>query len=167
MFEDLAGQVAVITGGARGLGFSMAQALAKWGAKIALLDVLAGVENSAVTVQHELATESVGVVADVTDDGSVAEAFGEVSRALGSQHSCQRRRYHRLGRQRRCLEGVLAAGNRHQLDRYVPVLSGARAGLHCSWHGGVIVNVSSMSARVVNPRNIKRRITHRRPVWRC
>ena len=30
------------------------------------------------------------------------------------------------------------------------MLSGARAGLHCSWHGGVIVNVSSMSARVVN-----------------
>ena len=44
VFEDLEGQVAVITGGARGLGLSMAQALAKWRAKIALLDVLAEVK---------------------------------------------------------------------------------------------------------------------------
>jgi NAD(P)-dependent dehydrogenase (short-subunit alcohol dehydrogenase family) len=52
VFEDLAGQVAVITGGARGLGFSMAQALARWGTKMALLDVLAEVKDSAETVQH-------------------------------------------------------------------------------------------------------------------
>ena len=62
MFEDLAGQVAVITGGARGLGFSMAQALARWGTKIALLDVLAEVKDSAATVQHEFAVKSVGVL---------------------------------------------------------------------------------------------------------
>ena len=49
VFEDLAGQVAVITGGARGLGLSMAQALARWGTKIALLDVLAEVKDSAAT----------------------------------------------------------------------------------------------------------------------
>ena len=61
VFEDLAGQVAVITGGARGLGFSMAQALARWGTKIALLDVLAEVKDSAETVQYEFAVESVGV----------------------------------------------------------------------------------------------------------
>jgi NAD(P)-dependent dehydrogenase (short-subunit alcohol dehydrogenase family) len=62
----------------------MAQALAKWGTKIALLDVLTEVKNSAETVQRELAVDSVGVVADVTDDGSVATAFAEVGRALGS-----------------------------------------------------------------------------------
>jgi NAD(P)-dependent dehydrogenase (short-subunit alcohol dehydrogenase family) len=84
VFEDLEGQVAVITGGARGLGLSMAQALAKWGVKIALLDVLADVKNSAETVQRELGVESVGVVADVTDDGSVGAAFDDVSRTLGS-----------------------------------------------------------------------------------
>ena len=37
VFDDLEGQVAVITGGARGLGLSMAQALARWGVKIGLL----------------------------------------------------------------------------------------------------------------------------------
>ena len=75
VFEDLEGQVAVITGGARGLGLSMAQALGKWRAKIALLDVLAEVKDSAETVQRDLAVESLGVVADVTDDRSVAAAL--------------------------------------------------------------------------------------------
>src|SRR4029450_6769428 len=83
-FDDLEGQVAVITGGARGLGLRMAGALARWGVKIALLDVLAGVKNSAETVQREFGVESLGVVADVTDDNSVAAAFTDVSRALGS-----------------------------------------------------------------------------------
>jgi len=84
VFDDLEGHVAVITGGARGLGLSMAQALAKWGTKIALLDVLEEVMSSAEAVQRELAVESVGVVADVTDDGSVAEAFRKVGRTLGA-----------------------------------------------------------------------------------
>ena len=108
-----------------------------------------GSRNSAVKLQHELATESVGVVADVTDDGSVAEAFGEVSRALGSPSILVNAAGITVWEDSVDVsKGVLAAGHRHQLDRYVPMLSGARAGLHCSWHGGVIVNVSSMSARV-------------------
>jgi NAD(P)-dependent dehydrogenase (short-subunit alcohol dehydrogenase family) len=151
MFEDLAAQVAVITGGARGLGFSMAQALARWGAKIALLDMLTEVENSAEKVQRELATESVGVVADVTDDGSIAAAFGEVSRTLGSPSIL-----------------INAAGvtvwedtidvSKESWQRVINInLTGtflccqalARACI-AAGKGGVIVNVSSMSARVVN-----------------
>jgi NAD(P)-dependent dehydrogenase (short-subunit alcohol dehydrogenase family) len=151
MFEDLAAQVAVITGGARGLGFSMAQALARWGAKIALLDTLTEVENSAEKVQRELATESVGVVADVTDDGSIAAAFGEVSRTLGSPSIL-----------------INAAGitvweesidaSKESWQRVINInLTGtflccqalARACI-AAGKGGVIVNVSSMSARVVN-----------------
>ena len=84
VFEDLEGQVAVITGGARGLGLSMAQALARWRVKIALLDVLGDVSESAETVQRELEVESLGMTADVTDDRSLAAAFAEVSRTLGS-----------------------------------------------------------------------------------
>ena len=41
MLEDLNGQVAVVTGGVRGLGFSMAGALARLGVHVALLDMLA------------------------------------------------------------------------------------------------------------------------------
>jgi NAD(P)-dependent dehydrogenase (short-subunit alcohol dehydrogenase family) len=151
VFEDLAGQVAVITGGARGLGLSMAQALAKWGTKIALLDVLTGVRNSAETVQRDLAVDSVGVVADVTDDGSVATAFAEVGRALGSPSIL-----------------INAAGitvwedsievAKESWQQVIDVnLTGtflccqalARS-CTAAGKGGVIVNVSSMSGQVVN-----------------
>jgi NAD(P)-dependent dehydrogenase (short-subunit alcohol dehydrogenase family) len=151
VFEDLEGQVAVITGGARGLGLSMAQALAKWGVKIALLDVLADVKNSAETVQRELGVESVGVVADVTDDGSVGEAFDDVNRTLGSPSIL-----------------INAAGitvwedsievSKESWQRVIDInLTGtflccqalARA-CRAAGKGGVIVNVSSMSAHVVN-----------------
>lgn len=151
VFEDLAGQVAVITGGARGLGLTMAQALARWGTKIALLDVLAEVKDSAETVQHEFAVESVGVAADVTDDSSVTAAFGEVSHTLGSPSIL-----------------INAAGitvwedsidvSKESWQRVIDInLTGtflccqalARACTAADTEG-VIVNVSSMSARVVN-----------------
>ena len=151
MFEDLAGQVAVITGGARGLGLSMAHGLARWGVKIALLDVLPEVNTSAQTVHRQFGVQSVGVTGDVTDDGSVAAAFGEVSRLLGSP-------------------GILinAAGitvwedsidvSKQSWRRVIEInLTGtflccqalARA-CSAAGTGGVIVNVSSMSAQVVN-----------------
>jgi NAD(P)-dependent dehydrogenase (short-subunit alcohol dehydrogenase family) len=151
VFEDLAGQVAVITGGARGLGLSMAQALGKWRVKIALLDILAEVKDSAETVQRDLEVESLGVVADVTDDRSVASAFAEVGRTLGSPSIL-----------------VNAAGitvwedsidaSKESWQRVIDInLTGtflccqalARA-CRAADKGGVIVNVSSMSAQIVN-----------------
>ncbi|HZL74914.1 MAG TPA: SDR family oxidoreductase [Propionibacteriaceae bacterium] len=151
MFDDLEGQVAVITGGARGLGLSMAQALAKWGVKIGLLDVLPEVKNTAETVQRELGVESMGVVADVTDDGSVGAAFDDVNRTLGSPSIL-----------------INAAGitvwedsidvSKESWQRVIDInLTGtflccqalARACI-AAGKGGVIVNVSSMSAHVVN-----------------
>ena len=47
MLEDLNGQVAVVTGGARGIGFSLAGALARLGVHVALLDLLPDVTDSA------------------------------------------------------------------------------------------------------------------------
>jgi len=151
VFEDLAGQVAVITGGARGLGLTMAQALAKWGTKIALLDILADVTNSAETAQRESGVESVGLVTDVTDDASVAAAFADVGRTLGSPSIL-----------------INAAGittwedsidvSKESWQRVIDInLTGtflccqalARA-CTAAGKGGVIVNVSSMSAQVVN-----------------
>jgi NAD(P)-dependent dehydrogenase (short-subunit alcohol dehydrogenase family) len=151
VFEDLEGQIAVITGGARGLGFTMAQALAGWGVKIALLDVLSEVANSAETVQREFGVESTGLVADVTDDGGVAAAFDQVGRTLGSPTIL-----------------INAAGitiwedsvdvTKESWQQVIDInLTGtflcsqalARACI-AAGRGGVIVNVSSMSARVVN-----------------
>jgi NAD(P)-dependent dehydrogenase (short-subunit alcohol dehydrogenase family) len=151
VFEDLADQVAVIAGGARGLGLSIAHGLARWGVKIALFDVLPEVTTSAENVQREFGVQSLGVTGDVTDDGSVAAAFSEVGRTLGSP-------------------GILinAAGitvwedsidvTKESWQRVIEInLTGtflccqalARA-CSAAGTGGVIVNVSSMSAHVVN-----------------
>lgn len=40
MHEDLVGKTALVTGGARGLGLSMARALAGMGVRIGLVDIL-------------------------------------------------------------------------------------------------------------------------------
>lgn len=84
MFEDLDGRVAVVTGGARGLGFTMARALARCGVRPALLDVLPEVGDSAAALQAETGSPAVGITADVTDEQSVAGAFAEVERVLGT-----------------------------------------------------------------------------------
>lgn len=83
MFEDLAGRVAVVTGGARGLGLTMAGALARHGVSVGLLDRLPDVTTSADELAAESGTASVGFVADVTDPGSLSAAFDQVEAQLG------------------------------------------------------------------------------------
>ena len=84
MFEDLAGRVAVVTGGARGLGLSMGRALARHGVDVGLVDLLDDVEASAAALADDLGVESVGTTADVTSADEVAAAFAHVSATLGS-----------------------------------------------------------------------------------
>jgi NAD(P)-dependent dehydrogenase (short-subunit alcohol dehydrogenase family) len=84
VFEDLDGRVAVVTGGARGLGYTMARALARCGVRPALLDVLPEVGQSAAALEAETGSPCIGLTADVTDERSVTAAFAEVSRTLGT-----------------------------------------------------------------------------------
>ena len=65
------GKVAVVTGGANGLGKAAAEMLSRAGAKVAVLD-------KAETTVGDLA-----VVADVTDEASLDAAFATVSARLG------------------------------------------------------------------------------------
>ena len=82
MFEDLSGKVAVVTGGARGLGFSIARVLAQHGVHVGLLDLLPDVEASARRLA-DLGVATHGGVTDVTDPAAVDDAFDEVTAALG------------------------------------------------------------------------------------
>jgi NAD(P)-dependent dehydrogenase (short-subunit alcohol dehydrogenase family) len=146
VFEDLEGKVAVVTGGARGLGLSMARALARHGVRIGLVDLLEEVEESAAALP-----DAVGTTADVTSADDVAAAFARVSEQLGSPSLL-----------------VNAAGItvwEDSLDatpeswrRVIDInLTGTflccqALGRACrdDGHPGAIVNVSSMSGRVVN-----------------
>jgi len=84
VFEDLAGRVAVVTGGARGLGLSMARALARHGVQVGLVDLLDDVHASAKALADDLGVESVGTTADVTSADDVAAAFARIAETLGS-----------------------------------------------------------------------------------
>lgn len=84
MFEDLRGKVAVITGGGRGLGHSLAGALAKDGAAVGLLDVLPDVEQTAATLGDALGVPAFGVPTDVRDPEAVEAAFAAVTQTLGT-----------------------------------------------------------------------------------
>ncbi|HUK06295.1 MAG TPA: SDR family NAD(P)-dependent oxidoreductase [Stellaceae bacterium] len=74
---DLRNRIAVITGGARGIGYAIAERFARSGAKVALWD-LDGAERAA----EEIAG-AIGLKLDVTDPDAVAEAVRATERRLG------------------------------------------------------------------------------------
>jgi NAD(P)-dependent dehydrogenase (short-subunit alcohol dehydrogenase family) len=78
---DLTGRVALITGGARGIGFGLAQALVKRGASVALVDLsVEAAERAAASLGDH---HAIGLGADVTDASAIEAAVAETVRRLG------------------------------------------------------------------------------------
>lgn len=77
--------VAVVTGGARGIGFGLAEALADAGYDVALLDLDPGsLEDAAKRLSTAFPGRRIlPIVANVTDRSQVEEAIGTVNRQLG------------------------------------------------------------------------------------
>ncbi len=78
--KSLARQVAVITGGASGIGFATAKAMAKEGAEIAILDLDA---DAAKAAARKIGGKALGIGCDVTDPASVRSAFDQVVSKFG------------------------------------------------------------------------------------
>ncbi len=78
-FFSLQGQVAVVTGGGRGLGEGIAARLSSAGARVGVLDV-----NAASALEVAGRVKGVGVECDVRSAASVQHAIDEVKRQLGS-----------------------------------------------------------------------------------
>jgi 2-dehydro-3-deoxy-L-rhamnonate dehydrogenase (NAD+) len=76
---DLAGRVAIITGGARGIGFAVAERLVASGAKVALWDVDGKEAESAARRLSGVLAQQV----DVADEAAVAGAMGACEKRLG------------------------------------------------------------------------------------
>ncbi|MEU0498760.1 SDR family oxidoreductase [Mycobacterium sp. NPDC006124] len=83
MDSSLAGRVALVTGGGRGLGLAMAEAVARAGASVALLDVREEVHGAAERLATATGAAVTGVTADVTDEASDEAALEEVTDHMG------------------------------------------------------------------------------------
>lgn len=83
IWRDELNRVAVVTGGASGVGFSVCEHLARQGHRVAVLDVdAAGAENAAAGLRAAGAEALAGQV-DVSDRAAVDRVFDEVRRELG------------------------------------------------------------------------------------
>lgn len=76
--EDLKDKVAVITGGASGIGFATARALAREGAKLVLADIEEGALQKAVAALSEQGAQVIGIRTDTASKDSV-DALAEQS----------------------------------------------------------------------------------------
>ena len=81
--KSLAGRKALVTGGARGIGAAIAQALARAGASIMIADILeeAGRASATAIAKEGVPTGFVGL--DVTDDGQWERAVAQTVGTLG------------------------------------------------------------------------------------
>lgn len=80
---DLAGQTAVIVGGARGIGRAIAAAFTAERANVALLDIDPDVATAARELGERHGVRVLPLAADVTDFGAVRRAADEVGAGLG------------------------------------------------------------------------------------
>ena len=81
----IAGKVAVVTGGASGIGQAIARALVAKGGKVAIFDLN---ETAGQALVQELGTAVIFEKVKVADEGSVAGAVGKTMSAFGAIHVC-------------------------------------------------------------------------------
>ena len=81
---DLAGQVAIVTGGGRGIGRAIAIGLARAGASVAVVSRSEDQLAETVSQITELGTGAIAVTAKVSDTAAVDRMVREVEKSLGS-----------------------------------------------------------------------------------
>lgn len=152
---DLTGRKALVTGGARGLGAGMAEALAKAGAAVAIADILEDVGKETAQSLRDGGATAEFVPLDVTDEASWAAAVPDVVNALGGLDLVVNNAGVEITS---LLVDLDPAGLRRMLD--VNVL-GTALGLKYAFrtmrpggtagNGGAVVNIASVAATIAFP----------------
>jgi NAD(P)-dependent dehydrogenase (short-subunit alcohol dehydrogenase family) len=77
-------RVALITGGARGIGYACARNLSREGVKVAIVDINGErIQESARKLTEETGTPAIGIQADISSESDVARMVDEANAALG------------------------------------------------------------------------------------
>jgi len=84
--DQLEGRVAVITGGASGMGLAFAHRFAVAGMKVVLADIEAPALDAAVAGLRDAGADALGVRCDVSDAGSVRDLARATDEAYGDVH---------------------------------------------------------------------------------
>lgn len=145
MKGSLAGRVVAVTGGASGIGAATAQALAKAGAAVAILDK----DGAAAKALAEAVCKdgaAAGFELDVTDAGRVADVLTDAQAALGPLYGlvnnagiAERRRFLELS-----VEEWRAVLEVNLTGAFLCAQAAARSMIDHG-QGGVIVNVASVA----------------------
>ncbi len=84
--EDLSGRVAVVTGGASGIGFALAERFATEGMGVVIADVEAAALREAGRMLRATGADVLEVVTDVRDPGQVASLADQAQSHFGAVH---------------------------------------------------------------------------------
>ncbi len=79
----LSGKTALVTGGARGLGRAAALALAREGASLVVVDLLADIVEESADEIRGTGADAMAMFADISNPESVAEAFAKTQEKFG------------------------------------------------------------------------------------
>ena len=149
--EDLQGKVAVITGGASGIGRAVADKAATEGMKIILGDIEEGPLKAAVDDLNSTGAEALGVVTDVSDRASVEALRDAALERFGAVHLVHNNAGIGLGgpiweiteEDWRWILGVNLWGVIHGVATFTPLL--------LEQGEGHIVNTASIAGLIVAP----------------
>ncbi|MER1967945.1 SDR family NAD(P)-dependent oxidoreductase [Castellaniella sp. GW247-6E4] len=144
----LQGKIALITGGARGIGFAIASALGRQGASIVIADINAQGANDAAAKLRETGIQAQGFMVDVSDAHSVEtlleaiiSQFGQLDILINNAG---------IGGNTTFLDITLETWNRtiaiNLTGAFIVAQACARR-MVAQGHGGKIINIASLSGQ--------------------